>query len=139
MLHFYNHHNNLIVSLLLNTSKCLIRGLIPFKYRNICESCDILTGKDKKGRIMAKKCFVLHEEVTDFFYEMFYITTIEKLSFHLAHVRILGSTECGNTRNDCFRANTSKNNIKFKKDYAEKSSEATGIEIQSQHWGGNRK
>ena len=26
-----------------------------------------------------------------------------------------------------------------KKDYAEKFSETTGIEIQSQHWGGNRK
>ena len=27
--------------------------------------------------------------------------------------------------------------LKLKKDYAEKFSEATGIEIQSQHWGGN--
>ena len=28
--------------------------------------------------------------------------------------------------------------IKFKKNYAEKFSEATSIEIHSQHWGGNR-
>ena len=42
------------------------------------------------------------------------------------------------TRNDCLRANAPKNNIKLKKDYAKKFSEATGVEIQSQHWGGNR-
>ena len=28
--------------------------------------------------------------------------------------------------------------LKLKKDYAEKSRETTGIEIQSQHWGRNR-
>ena len=37
-----------------------------------------------------------------------------------------------------FHGNASKNNIELKKDYAEKSSETTGIEIQSQHWDGNR-
>ena len=31
-----------------------------------------------------------------------------------------------------------KNNIELKKDYAEKFSKTTGIEIQSQHWGGNK-
>ena len=50
---------------------------------------------------------------------------------------IIGSMECGNTRNDCFHDNAPKNNIKLKKDYAEKFSETTSIEIQSQHWGGN--
>ena len=43
-----------------------------------------------------------------------YIHTIEKLSFNLVHVRILGSMKCGKTRNDCYHANTSENNLKFK-------------------------
>ena len=68
-----------------------------------------------------------------------YITTIEKLSFNLAHVRIIGSMECGKTINDCYHDNASNKNIKLKKDYAENSRETTGIEIGSQHWGGNRK
>ena len=72
-------------------------------------------------------------------HDKFYIPTIEKLSFHLAHVRIIGSMECGKTINDFFHNNASKNNIKSKKYYAEKSRETNGIEIQSQHWGGNRK
>ena len=62
---------------------------------------------------------------------------MEKLSFHLYHVRIIGSMEYEKTRNYFFMI-MHKNNIKLKKDYAEKFNEKTGIEIQSQHWGGNR-
>ena len=110
-----------------NTSKYSIHVLITFKYKNICELCDDILEKDKRGRINAKKCFVLHEEVIYVFHEKNYITTIEKLSFNLTHVRIIGSMECGNTRNYCFRVNASKNNEKLKKDYSEKFSEKTGI------------
>ena len=56
--------------------------------------------------------FVPHEEVID---EKYYIPTIEKVSFHLGHVRILGSMEYGNTRNDCFHDNASNIYLKFKK------------------------
>ena len=88
-----------------NLSKCSINGLRPFKYNNICELCDIIPDKYKKSIIMLKKYFVLHEEVIDVLHEMFYTLTIENVSFHIAHVRILGSMECGKTRNYCFRAN----------------------------------
>ena len=54
---------------------------------------------------MVKKCFVIHKEVIDLFHDKFYIPTIEKLPFHIAYVKILGSMECDNTRNDCFRYN----------------------------------
>ena len=60
-----------------------------------------------------------------------------KISFHVDHIRILGSIECGKTRNDFLRDNSSKIYIKLKEDYAEKWKK-TGIEIQGQHWGGNR-
>ena len=39
-------------------------------------------------------------------------------------------------RNDCFHDSASKINKNLKKDYAERFSETTGTEIQSQHWGG---
>ena len=55
---------------------------------------------------MVKKCFVLYGEVIDVFCEKFYIPTIEKLSFHLDHVSILGSMKFGKTKNDCFRENS---------------------------------
>ena len=61
------------------------------------------------------------------------------MSFHIYRVGIIGSMECGKTRNDFFHGNASKNSTKLKKNYAEKSSKTIGIEIQGQHWGGNRK
>ena len=45
--------------------------------------------------------------------------------------------ECGNTRNDCFHTNAPKKNIKLKY-IIKKNIKTTGIEIQGQHWGGNR-
>ena len=51
-----------------NISKCSIHGLRPFKHKNMCKLCDIIPDKDKKGRIMAKKCFVLHEGVVYVFH-----------------------------------------------------------------------
>ena len=65
------------------------------------------------------KSFVLHEKVIDVFHNKFYITTMEKLLFHLSHVRIIGSMEFGKTRNDYFHENSWKNSFKLKKDYAE--------------------
>ena len=64
-----------------------------------------------------KKCFVLRKEVIDVFHEKYYIPIIEKLLFHLAHVRILGAMECGNFRNDCFHIIETKKTIK--RDYGE--------------------
>ena len=74
-----------------NISKCLIYGLRPFKYNNTCEFCDNILDNDKKFILMVKKCSVLHEEVIDVFHKIYYIPTIEQSSFHLAHVRIIGS------------------------------------------------
>ena len=59
--------------------------------------------KDKRIKIRVKKCFVLHEEVIDYFHNNFYIPTTEKFSFHLSHVEIIRSMEYGKTRCDLFK------------------------------------
>ena len=87
-----------------NISKCTIHGLRPFKHNNMCELCDTINEKYKKGKIMVNKCFVLHEEILDVSHEYFNTPTIEKKLFHIAHIRILGSMECGKTINDCLCA-----------------------------------
>ena len=58
--------------------------------RSQCELCDIILEKDKGGRIMVNM-FFYYKEVIDVFHENNYITTIEKLSFNLINVNILGS------------------------------------------------
>ena len=97
--------------------------------------CDHIQDKDKCGRLVVKKYFVLHEEVIDFFHDKIYIPTIEKLSFDLDHARILGSMERGKTRIYCSRCITFKIYIQFKKNCEETFSKTTGIEIQGQQWG----
>ena len=59
-----------------NISKCLIHVLRLFKYKNRCELYNNILDKYKKGRIMVKKCFVLHEEVIYVFYDKNCIPTI---------------------------------------------------------------
>ena len=86
-------------------SKCLIHLLILLKYKNTFDLCDIIHEKEKRRKMMVKKCFVLHEEVSDVFHDKIYIPTIEKLPFNLANVRILGSMKYGTTRDNCFRDN----------------------------------
>ena len=54
------------------------------------------------------------------------IPKIEKYSFHLARVRIIGSMEYGKTRN-YFSAIMNQKLFKVKNDYAKQISEATGI------------
>ena len=37
-----------------NISKCSIHGSIPFKYNDMCELCDNILDKDKRGMIMVQ-------------------------------------------------------------------------------------
>ena len=41
------------------------------KYNNMCELCNYIQDKDKRGRIMVKKCYVIHEEFIDVFHDFF--------------------------------------------------------------------
>ena len=63
----------------------------------MCEVCDNIKFKEKIGITMVNKCFVIQEEIIDVFYEKNYILTIEKLSFHIVHIRIPASKYCRKT------------------------------------------
>ena len=78
-------------SIFFKISKCLIHSLRKFEYKNTCELYDNILDKDRKFRLMVKKCFILHEEVIDIFHEKYYIPTIQKMSFHIVNVRIFFS------------------------------------------------
>ena len=77
------------------------------------------TRQREKKKIMANNFFVLHKEVVDVFNNKFYIPTIEKLSFHIAHVRIIGSMEFRKTKT-YFLIKIYGNNIKLKRCHTEK-------------------
>ena len=106
--------HKIIFHIFRNISKSSIHRLRPFKYKNTCELCDKIIYKDKKGRIMVKKCFALHKEVIDVFLEKKIESHYITIQFNLARVRILDSIECGKTINYCFRENASKSIYKDK-------------------------
>ena len=92
--------------------------------------CDNIQDNYNKEKIMLNNVF-LHKKVIDDFHNKSYIPTIEKLSFHLARVRILGSMECGKTR--IVFVIIHKNIYKVKEISCRKIKKTTGIEIQIQY------
>ena len=54
-----------------NICKYFFNGSIPIKYKNTCQLCDNILGKDKRGQIMVKKYVNIHEEVIGIFHENF--------------------------------------------------------------------
>ena len=72
------------------------------EYKNIFEFCDTIQDKEKRRTFVAKKSFYFTMKLLISFIAIF-ISTIEKLSFHLSRVRILVSMECKKNRNDFFQ------------------------------------
>ena len=68
---------------------------------------------------MVNKRFVISKYVIDVFHNKLYIPTIYFL-FHIDHVRVIRSMECGKTINYYFQVNYGKRYLKLKKYYAEK-------------------
>ena len=66
-----------------NISKCSIYELVPFIHKITCKLFDVIPGKYKKGRIIVKKCFVLHEEVVEVFTNMFIFPQLKNFHFIL--------------------------------------------------------
>ena len=107
MIHIDNHQSNLIIyflisfirlnSIHLKKYKCLIHGLRPFKNNNMCKLCDNILDKDNKGRLMVKKCSLWGSYRCISW--KYFISAIEKLSFHIAHVRIIDSMNVGRLEN----------------------------------------
>ena len=65
-----------------------------------CDLFEKIQEKENRGKIQMNKSVQLFKKSWPFFHYTFYTPTIEKLSFHIAHVIILGSLECGNTKCD---------------------------------------
>ena len=72
------------------------------------------------------------------FLKDYYIPAIEKLSFHLERVQILGGNECVTTRKEAMKSHKIYIDIREIKYYAGKYSESTSLKIQYQHWVGKR-
>ena len=119
-------------------TKCSLHGSRPLTEVKKCSLCDALPEDALKGSLSTRKNLVLHETSINEFHANYYSTAIAKLAFHLPHVQILGTNEVGNTRRQALHSRASKQDCSCKRDYAERFSDVTAIQVHSQHWGGNR-
>ena len=58
---------------------------------------------DKSTKIYTRKEFVMMETTISDFHTSFYIPAIQKLAFHLPHVRIIGTNHCGEMQRTAFK------------------------------------
>ena len=72
------------------------------------------------------------------FHTSFYIPAIQKLAFHLPHVRILGKNHCGELRQTAFKRRELFQDVLCRRDYSERVVASSANQIQSEYYGGNR-
>ena len=93
---------------------------------------------DKSTKIYTRKELSMMETTISNFHNSFYITAIQKLAFHLPHVRILGTNHCGELRRTAFKRRELFQDVLCRRDYDERVVASFDNEIQSEYYGGNR-
>ena len=81
--------------------------------------------------------FLMMETTISNFHTIFYIPAIQKLAFHLPHVRILGTNHCGEMRCTAFKRHEFFQDVLCRRDYAERVVASFANQIQSEYYGGN--
>ena len=71
------------------------------------------------------------------FHTSFYIPAIQKLAFHLPHVRILGTNNCGESQRTAFKQRELFQDVLCCRYYAERVVASFANQLQSEYYGGN--
>ena len=72
------------------------------------------------------------------FHRSFSIPEIQKLAFHITHVKILGTNHCGDSLRTAFKRCKSFQDVLCRREYAERVVGSFDNQIQSEYYGGNR-
>ena len=71
------------------------------------------------------------------FHTSFYLLAIQKLAFHLPHVRILGTNNCGEMQHTAFKRHELFQDILCPCEYSKRVIASFDNQIQSEYYGGN--
>ena len=86
----------------------------------ICYMCEQKSLPDSSTEIYIRKEQVMMGTTISDFCTSFYIPAIQKLAFHLPHVRILGTNHCGEIRRIAFKRRELFQDVLCRRDYAER-------------------
>ena len=93
--------------------------------------CKQESSPDKYTKIYTRKELVMMETNISEYRTSFYIPYIQKLAFHLPHVRILGTNHCGEIRLTAFKRRELFQDVLYFHDYAERLVARFANKIQS--------
>ena len=82
--------------------------------------CKQESSPDKSTKIYTRKELVMMETTISEFRTSFYIPAIQKLDFHLPHVRILGTNHCGEMQRTAFKRRELVKDVLCRCDYADR-------------------
>ena len=94
--------------------------------------CKQESSQDKSTKIYTRKELVMMETTISGFHTSFCITSIQKLAFHLPHVRILRTNHCDKMRQTAFKRREFFQDILCCRDYAERAVANFANQIQSE-------
>ena len=77
------------------------------------------------------------EKTISNFHTSFYIPYIQKLLFLILHVKILGTSHCGDSRLTAFKRHESFQDVLCGRDYYERAINSFDHQIQSEYYSGN--
>ena len=92
---------------------------------------------DKPTKIYTRKELIMMETTIYDSRTSFYIPSIQKLSFHIPHVRIIGTNHCGELRRTAFKRRELFQDILCCRYYDERVVASFDNQIQSEYYGGN--
>ena len=76
-------------------ARCTNHGRLPLTKKKICRKCQQDTDSGQSKYIYTRKELVMMETAISNFHASFYIPSIQKLTFHVSHIQILGTNHCG--------------------------------------------
>ena len=83
-------------------------------------------------KIYTRKELVMMDTTISDFNTSVYILAIQKLAFHLPHVRILGTSHCGKMRHTAFKRRELFQYVLCRRDYSERVVASFNNQIQSE-------
>ena len=115
-----------------------VHGRRPLDEKKKCHLCLQDTSNVTPAKIYTRKGLVTMETSIADFHTSFYITAIQNITFHIPHVRILGTNHCGNTQREAFKRCSANQDVLCCHDYDEIVVASFGHQIRSEYYDGNR-
>ena len=84
-------------------ARCKAHGRLPLNEKKICRIFKQDSATEKSTKIYTRKELVIMEITISNFHTSFYIPEIQKLVFHITHVQIMVTNNCGDSRRTAFK------------------------------------